>query len=299
MVRLAGGIFMGLGVALYFAMGLLLPGSPVRDYGSLVLLFLGVQVVLKDVADVWVGRVFKPYSLWWKVLLAPGTVVHEVSHLVGVVAMGCRVKEFVPFKPDPETGTLGYVAYVPPRGALALPRDLVIGLAPLFGCGLVTLGILLVLAPGSLQPGVVRAGSFGDLFSSIVGVAGDLLGALGGLPLKSWTTWVLFYLLLCFGFGAAPSTPDFKNPWKTAVKSPLSIGVLALLVFLFLFFGERFLFVYRWLLWVSLLSVLLLGASLVLLAAGSRVARLPLGLRAAVAAGILALLALGVLLGPA
>ena len=40
-----------------------------------------------------------------------GTPIHELSHLIIAILTGHKIKEVKFFKPDPRTGTLGYVSH--------------------------------------------------------------------------------------------------------------------------------------------------------------------------------------------
>lgn len=72
--------------------------------------------------------VFRP------LLLAPGVVVHEVSHLLACLVLGVRVQEFVPFRFG---NPAGYVTHAVPR---SYTKRIFISVAPLLVNTLVAIG---------------------------------------------------------------------------------------------------------------------------------------------------------------
>jgi hypothetical protein len=94
----------------------------------------------------WVGRL----------LILPGTVLHEMAHAIAVVLCGGRIRRFVPFWPQaqPDGSTLfGYVQY---EGAGDPLRRSLIAIAPLLLVPAALTGLTLLLL-GTLEPSEVPA----------------------------------------------------------------------------------------------------------------------------------------------
>lgn len=74
-----------------------------------------------------------PRWLMW-VLLAPGVIIHEMSHLIMAVICGHRVEKvaLLTLKDD---GTMGYVQHSYKNSILSVFTLFLIGIAPLLGCG--------------------------------------------------------------------------------------------------------------------------------------------------------------------
>lgn len=210
---------------------------PVRAWGATIAALFALQILLKDAAHALLARRLRPWSAAWKLLVAPGTVLHELSHALAALAVGARVRRVALFRPDPWTGTLGYVEYVNPPGAGQVLRDLAIGFAPFFGCGAVAVGAALLLAPGALPapaaPTGVEAAAQGFLEVARFQVA--------GLAVLRWSdplSWALLYLLLTLGYGAAPSSTDFSLSLRSVRRHPVGGLAAAGVVLLLLMGGE-------------------------------------------------------------
>jgi hypothetical protein len=72
---------------------------------SLFVLPLAMLAVIRY-AGTWLQNVINFGSFKW--FLAPGTIIHELSHYLGDVIFGVKVDKLVVFKP--QNGTLGYVS---------------------------------------------------------------------------------------------------------------------------------------------------------------------------------------------
>jgi hypothetical protein len=229
--------------------------SPVRDHASLIPFLLSLQILLKDASIFYLGKIARPYSRFWKFLLAPGTILHELSHASAVILCGGKIKRIQLFNPDPSTGTLGWVEYSSPEDAWITLRDLIVAFAPFFGCGIFVFLILLLIQPSIL-------------------VEPSLLSFLKNFQFESPLAWIAGYLILCSGFGAAPSPEDFKSSFRTAIKHPFGTFVVGCIIFLLIYFGEKLLFIYTALIFLLSLSIGLLLLSIFLLFLGSNLAKL-------------------------
>lgn len=166
-----------------------------------------------------------------------GTPIHEFSHAMVGYAFGIKILEVQLFKPDPETGVLGYVRWEEPPLHWSRLHSIVgtflMGVAPLFGGGLVLLLLLRFLCP---DPGAAWAAA--ESFSEVAqrGGAHQALDGLGGLVRGvysavfahgwgSWRAWVFLYLALAVGSHLAPSSADLRGGGR---------GLVVLLVLLVL-----------------------------------------------------------------
>lgn len=148
------------------------------------------------------GGGWKRFLGW--TLLAPGTAIHETSHLVVVILLGGRVIRFQPFAPQREEGgrvQLGVVEHTPVRGG-PIGGSLV-GMAPLLGVPLV------VWLSGMLLPG-----GGGNPWSV--------------LSAASHTPWGILWIGVCMvvSLGALPSPSDHRDlPWALLIFAPLAAGL--------------------------------------------------------------------------
>ena len=145
-------------------------------------------------------------------IMWPGVIVHELSHLVACLLTATKVFEvklFAPHEESPGTLVLGYVRHAQPRGPVSAT---LIGAAPFFG-GAAALWISLKV----FFPTFVATGFFTlEAFLSLV----------ARFDWSSWTTYVFLYLVLVLSCHIAPSKPDIVSSLK---------GVVGLLVLAWLF----------------------------------------------------------------
>jgi hypothetical protein len=151
-----------------------------------------------------------------------GVPVHEVSHWLVGKLFGIRITKLVLFEPDPESGVLGYVRYVPPPLEVRYTHKLIgtflMGMAPLVGGSLVLLGGLLLVAPHETL--FAEAEHFAKL-SAGSGLY-DVFWGFAGLIHAVWLgvfhygffdprPWIFIYLALGVGAHLAPSRADLKG----------------------------------------------------------------------------------------
>lgn len=145
-----------------------------------------------------------------------GTPIHEFSHAALCLVFLHRIDEIQPFKPDFETGTLGYVKHTPRDNAWSKVGGFFIGVAPLFG-GSLALCLLTWactgvnwLDTGSALAGHVAIQSPGETLYAFFQIALQTLGDLGRM--RHWALWPVFlYASVCIGAHMAPSGSDIKN----------------------------------------------------------------------------------------
>ncbi len=199
----------------------------------LALVMYGVSRFVQDRAiDVlgWKGFV---YGL--KIL---GTPVHELGHALFALIFGHRIIEFQPFKPDPYSGTLGYVVHAyNERNIYHQIGNFFIGVGPVIVCSLVVYySTLLLLGSQVLEP--LRAlqvdiGSFqslarfGDLLNAGLPAFGQVFaGIFNAQNLADWKFYIFLYIAISVGTSIVLSPLDIKGAWT---------GMLTLILVVFVF----------------------------------------------------------------
>ena len=114
-------------------------GYALQPYVAFLPALLAVQIFLSDFLHLYLEYEVRVGRRWFNLLIAPGTILHELSHLFAAVFTGCYITRVSLFKPNPRTGLLGFVEYTQPRDKWIVFRNFLVGFAPFFGCGLILL----------------------------------------------------------------------------------------------------------------------------------------------------------------
>ncbi len=150
-----------------------------------------------------------------------GTPVHELGHVIFCLVFFHRIVEVGFFKPDPQTGTLGYVYHRwDRRNPWHILGNFFIGIGPvILGCA-VLLALFYFLVPGSSRAwdtvlaGMSAAGgggvggylaAFGDSSLAMV----KLIFAVPNLA--TWQFWVFLYLSICVAANIRLSLADARG----------------------------------------------------------------------------------------
>lgn len=163
-------------------------------------------------------------------IMWPGVMVHELSHLLACLVTFTKVFEvklFAPHEESPGTLVLGYVRHAQPGNPVSAA---LIGGAPFFG-GAAALWVAMRL----LFP------SANAVFTALSATNGQDLAALGlrlagqyaaffaslaqALDWRSWTTYVFFYLVLVLSSHIAPSRPDMLHALSGVIGIIVLVGV--------------------------------------------------------------------------
>lgn len=207
------------------------PSPPLLNLGlalGMTLLLLVMLLAFNRITWNWVvaplsGVFFgdRRRTIWYHLVLFPGTVIHECSHLLACWILLVPVLEFRPFSLDPKRPP-GWVRYqqVDPI------RTNLIGLAPFLGGSLALLLIARFLFPAFYTAdwfqGLHVAAAAGWL--SLCGHVGQLVwDLLLHADYLSWQTWLFLYLIFSIGLQVAPSPTDLQ-----ALPAGLLLVVLAL-----------------------------------------------------------------------
>ncbi|MBD3262689.1 MAG: hypothetical protein GF334_13650 [Candidatus Altiarchaeales archaeon] len=193
-------------------------------------LLLVSQILLTDLVE---GVIIKRAGLksrWFVFLMAPGTILHELSHLLLVVVSGARLHRVFFFKPNPHTGTLGFVQYSHPKDKLTFIRDLLISIAPFFGCGLFLFAVNVFLGGRLLEVSAsLSLNQSQDVLDAFLKLSKAFIEPLIDLDLSRLDSLLVFYMQFVFAFGSASSSADFENTIKSALKHPLSLFMCGVL----------------------------------------------------------------------
>lgn len=143
---------------------------------------------------------------WYRFFVAPGVIVHELSHAVGCLVTGAQIVEINFWKPSG-----GHVKHLqvddPARRVLADP---IIALAPIGGTFIVLLILTWALEPAIFQN--LTSGSYTDLVQAI--------------NPAQWQTWLYLYLTTSLLATIAPSKTDMKYALASLIVISIALIVL-------------------------------------------------------------------------
>jgi hypothetical protein len=151
-----------------------------------------------------------------------GTPIHEAGHAVFCLIFGHRITDIAFFKPDPDTGELGYVAHRwNPKNPWHVLGNFFIGIGPvIFGCA-VLFAVFYLLVPnssivwdsisdaaGQIEQGNLLAGYLTLFKDSGIVILNTVFTAEN---LSGWQFWVFFYLAVCIASNIRLSPSDLKG----------------------------------------------------------------------------------------
>jgi hypothetical protein len=255
-------------VALFFVLSYLIwkatAGYAVRNYVTILPALFALQIFLNDFLSLYLASEVEMSRRWFSMLVAPGTILHELSHLFSALASGCFITEVSLFKFNQDSGLLGYVAYTQPKDKWIVLRNAIVGFSPFFGCGIILLVFNYLMSGGeSLDLSLVNVESYGSVFGIFLGLASHYLRNIFVYVLPNPGVWLLLYLQFCFALGSAPSTQDVKSFFTSLFKHPLSTVFVLIIVYLLLLISEMDIEVFD--VGVQSLIILLLSASILVL----------------------------------
>ncbi len=151
-----------------------------------------------------------------------GTPIHELGHAVFCLIFMHKIIEIEFFKPDPVTGTLGYVSHKWSRSnPWQILGNFFIGIGPvILGC-VVLLTIFYLLIPNSSQVWDAISGRVSEIDRNhLIGGYYTILGASAldmtklvftASNLASWRFWVFCYISICVASNIRLSLSDIKG----------------------------------------------------------------------------------------
>ncbi len=170
-----------------------------------------------------------------------GTPIHELGHALFCIIFLHRIVDIRFFKPDPVTGTLGYVSHTWNKGnPWAVLGNFFIGIGPvLLGCA-VLFATFYFLIPDSAQVWdsiifkvgeIGESNSMGDYWSVFQSSSLALVKIIFTLSnLACWQFWVFVYLSICVASNIRLSLSDIKG-------SLSGLGCIVLIFLLINFLG--------------------------------------------------------------
>jgi hypothetical protein len=173
-----------------------------------------------------------------------GTPIHELGHALFCVIFRHRIESISLFRPDPVTGTLGYVYHKwNPKNPWHVLGNFFIGVGPMVLGSAVLFGLFYFLIPGSNRVwdsinASVGAVSRDSLLAGYFHVFGDSTLVIIKIifttaSLSLWQFWLFLYLSVCIASNIRLSWADFKG----------SLSGLGCIVLVFLLMNLIFLLV--------------------------------------------------------
>jgi len=259
-----------------------LEGFILRNYIALIPILFSIQILLNDFIELYLF--IKLNSFWFKILIAPGTILHELSHAVAAKITGCKITSISLFHFNAQ-GNLGSVEYTQPRDKFSVLRNFIVGFAPFFGCGIILIALLNLAQshyPGEiLTVNIVNYQSVESILKSIVLIMQKFYQQFF-LSNLNFIIISILYLQICFGLGAAPSSVDFKGTFSSAIRHPIGTFILFLAFLSIFYLGEYpltskyIVLLFKWILLILLVSVSLLMASIPFIYLGTKFMELSL-----------------------
>jgi len=197
------------------------------------------------------GRVFggRNFIRYFAVV---GVPVHELGHAMFCPIFGHKITEIKLFRPDPDSGTLGYVRHsFNPNSYYQQVGNFFIGIGPIFSGGLVIFAAMHLAAGHSVTETFRSAGASysgaGDLLSlassTLSGALAGVAGILDFSRMLSWKFWVFLYVVLAVGGNVTLSRADVQGASR-GFGTLVVVLLLANLVFT-LFGGMPMNYVYK------------------------------------------------------
>lgn len=171
----------------------------------LLILVIGLSYLLERFLIIIFGyRIFR-------LLIAPGIIIHELSHVVIAIIFGAKIKSFKVFKPEG-----GEVTYSKP--IFSFISQPLISIAPIIGCSsaIYLIGILL----GFHLDNFHLQFSYNDFFVFLKNLNWNI------------NTYIFLYLVLSFTSAMAPSRQDLINAFYGF------IFILVAFIFIHYFFSQ-------------------------------------------------------------
>ncbi len=186
----------------------------------------------------------------WKALLVTawiGTPIHEFSHYLFAVLSFHKVQDLKLFRPDPETGSMGYVAhsYQIDNFYQAVIGNTLIAVAPFFGgAGAIYLISSFVFPEFALFADHVPRVYYLTIDNALEWKSYLLFGKtafhffnflydtfFSPAMLRDWKLYVFLFLMLGIANHLSPSASDFRNFWYPITALLVTIALLNLFIY--------------------------------------------------------------------
>ena len=194
--------------------------------GQMASLFLGIFIFgllihfISQLTFRSLGNAFGPRGTYLVAWL--GTPIHELGHALFCLIFLHKIEEIRFFKPDPDTGTLGYVYHTwNPKNPWHVLGNFFIGIGPMvLGCGaLFALFYFLIPDSARVWDSIIvgvsdiekgsSIGSYLAVFQGSVLAIVKLIFTFANLGI--WQFWVFLYLSICIASNIRLSWADIKG----------------------------------------------------------------------------------------
>ncbi|HDI72832.1 MAG: hypothetical protein DRO76_01670 [Candidatus Altiarchaeales archaeon] len=204
-----------------------------RNYIFLIPILFAIQILLNDLLESYLNRKLK--ERYFSIVIAPGTIVHEISHAFAAKITGCKIKGISFFSPDQRGGVLGFVEYIQPRDRFHVIRNLLIGFAPFFGCGIFLIALFNYLAQQNpdislISPDLVKIEDISGILPTMISIMEKFYEQLIFLDLSNPIILLILYLEFSISLGTAPSSKDFGDFFHSIAKYKLQTIIIILLI---------------------------------------------------------------------
>lgn len=209
----------------------------IRVYYTIIPALLALQLFFNNLIEYFLILKVKN-TRWFTLLVAPGTILHEISHAVAALITGCKITSISLFSFNKNTGVLGSVNYLSKQDRFSFLREVLIIFSPFFGC---SFAMILISKYFFQQPITIDffQVSFTSLLYQIIDSVKMLVNQYSQLAIDNPMKAIALYLQLCFAFGAAPSGFDFKG-----LSLSLRKNILGFLIAIFVVVASAFLVQY-------------------------------------------------------
>lgn len=158
----------------------------------------------------------------YQIILFPGVIVHELSHIIGCLITGSSIKEVKMFSPKGS-----YVSHTKPK--LPLIGNFIVSFAPIIG-GILVIMLIAVVFNYNFPLVSLSVDSFIDSFVSIIGQSVNFIINY----YNTWQFWLFSYIVLSVIICLVPSKQDLKNSFISLIF----VLVVVLILCYFQIFNE-------------------------------------------------------------
>ena len=199
-------------------------------------------------------------------LMWPGVVVHECSHVIGCILTRTRIHQVKFFLPQQEGNemVLGYVEHDRPKSAI---HRMIVSGAPFFGGAAVIFLLVHIFLPSTARIAFSFVGTPTGLLDVCLRTLKEYgrfaLSTMSVINLSSWKSYVFLYLLFSISAHVAPSRTDLIH----ALEGAAFFGAMLLVAqWIILRFAPAYIFIFRgWTAQISGALTIFFGYGLVIL----------------------------------
>ncbi len=164
------------------------------DSGEINLILLVISILIIS----YIINILMMYSVGgvYRIFVAPGVILHELSHALACLITGAKISSIDVFKKDG-----GEIKHTAPK--VPIVGQIVISVAPLVIGALAIYFISKVVGVNTNQS-EINIMSFSDLVENIKNI-------IKFIDFRSLRSWLAFYLIISIAITMTPSTRDLRN----------------------------------------------------------------------------------------